>query len=102
MFMSAHMRCLMQISHHSLANKQQLTDAAMTSLTQQLCQERQERQAQQSLPQQPAKPDDTKQPWHKRRKTVAAVVWGAASLLQQNNILLRSLKVASLFLLVHD
>ena len=109
-----HLCYVLQISHHSLANKQQLTDAAITSLLQQLRQdrqerqdhqdrqERQERQAQQSLPQQPAKPADTKRPWYKQRKAVAAVVWGATNMLQHNNVLLRSVKVASLVLLVHD
>ena len=114
----------LQISRQSIANKQQLTDAAVTSLVHQVVQHR---QAQQSLKQQlqeyqklqdhqhatphcqaegkqPEQPkaDRAKHQWYKRHMSVAAVVWGAASLLQHNNLLLRSLRVASLLYVVYD
>ena len=111
----------LQISRQSIASKQQLTDAAVTSLVHQAVQHR---QAQQSLKQQlqehqklqdhqqacqsegkqpqQSQADRAKDRWYKRHKSVATVVWGAASLLQHNNLLLRSLKVASLLYVVHD
>ena len=113
--------CLLQISRQSVASKQHLTEAAMKSLAHQVVQHRQVQQSlQQQLqehqqlhhqqaslqaegkqPEQP-KADRAKPPWYKRHKSVAAVVWGAASLLQHNNVTLRSLKVASLLYIVHD
>ena len=113
---------LLQISHQSAASKQHLTDAAVTSLAQQVvkhCQVQQRLQQQmqqhqqlqehqQANPQaegkQPEQPkaSTAKPPWYKRHKSVAALVWGAASLLQHNNLMLRSLKVASLLYIVHD
>ena len=113
---------LLQISHQSAASKQQLTDAAVTSLAHQVVQHRQVQQRlqqqvqqhqklqehQQPTPQtegkQPEQPkaDRAKPPWHKRHRSVAALLWGAASLLQHNNLMLRSLRVASLLYIVHN
>lgn len=115
---------LLQISRQSLANKQQLTDAAVTSLAHQSIQQQQMQQSllqrlreqqlqlqqnQQAGPQaegkqqqEPSTADTAKPPWCRRRKSVVAAVWGAASLLQHNNLMLRSLKVASLLYLVQN
>ena len=114
---------LPQISRQSLASKQQLTDAAVTSLAHQSIQQQQMQQSlqqhlreqqllqqnQQASPpaqgkqqQEQTRDDKAKPPWYKRQKSFVAVVWGAASLLQHNNMILRSLKVASLLYIVQN
>lgn len=106
-----------QISRHSLASKQQMTDAALTSLTQHFVQQQQTQQSlqqqlqehqQASLPQSEDKQPEhseagrAKTPWYKRRKSVAALGWAAASLLQHDSMALRTFKVASLLCMIHD
>ena len=90
---------------HQLAQQRQ----AQQGLQQRMQEQQQEHQkasqqadAKQQQGQQPAKAVGAKQPWHKRPKPIAAVIWGAASLLQQDNAVLRSLKIASLLFMVHD